>query len=548
MSTDQPINERDDARKISDNVSRDAGGTGKSTMKRRTFLMGLPIVPLLPAVLQAQDGGAPKAKAAGKGAAGGDNSAPKWAGKLQHSDGTVVDADGNAQPGFAHTGSESQQADPKAPYQMPLTQEEQDIMDGKKGPELAKVMKIVVGHGNAFGAPKLVDLGGAPHCSLYTGTDYMKPMIDLFQECADAGLKTYAPYTVNPRCYDVYNVNNNATDMELIYEGYKYQRDLDWVHAQLGAPDLNYRSCACYVPEVGNAPPPGTYVAWAESSAINYGNSALGLRTNRNAGGMELLCGLLGKAPLFGLMTDEGRMANWLVEVKTSKEPDLGVLGTAIGLKVIDGVPFIVGIDQYLGTEVSNDNMHLLKKMGSATAASGAVGLYHVENLTPDAKQKGRKLLKKGYQTYVYDDAEQARVLGNFPVEWEGRPEDPTVALIGCPHNTYKEILDWGTKVTAAVEKRGLKTAAIPTKLFCSNVVRDHLVKEHPLLVGKMTEAKMRFTNMCTVSYAGMKGFSERTFGVTNSPKTRNYYPSVRYLKDDALLEVICTGKIPKGA
>jgi hypothetical protein len=113
---------------------------------------------------------------------------PAYAGSLQTSDGTVVDADGNAQPGFAHTSSEAQQADPKAPYQMPLTQEEQDIMDGKKGPELAKVMKIVVGHGNAFGAPKLVELGGAPHCSLYTGTDYMKPMIDLFQECADAGL------------------------------------------------------------------------------------------------------------------------------------------------------------------------------------------------------------------------------------------------------------------------------------------------------------------------------------------------------------------------
>ena len=100
----------------------------------------------------------------------------------------------------------------------------------------------------------IVDLGGAPHCSLYTGTDYMKPMIDLFQQCADAGLKTYAPYTVNPRCYDLYNVNNNKTDMQLIYEGYRLQRDLDWVHAQLGAPDLNLRSCACYVDEVGNKP------------------------------------------------------------------------------------------------------------------------------------------------------------------------------------------------------------------------------------------------------------------------------------------------------
>jgi predicted aconitase len=525
-------------------------------MKRREFVKTIPLTALLPTGLSALAGSAQAASSAESGNTSGQASpeafgkggvVPDYAEHMQTSDGTVVDTDGNAQPGFAHTGSETQQADPKAPYQMPLTQEEQDIMDGKKGPELAKVMKIVVAHGNAFGAPKLVDLGGAPHCSLYTGTDYMKPMIDLFQECADAGLKTYAPYTVNPRCYDVYNVNNNETDMQLIYEGYKYQRDLDWVHAQLGAPDLNYRSCVCYAPEVGNAPPPGTYVAWAESSATNYGNSALGLRTNRNAGGMELLCGLLGKAPLFGLMTDEGRKANWLIEVKTSKEPDLGVLGTAIGIKVVDGVPFITGMDQYLGTEVSNDNMHLLKKMGSATAAAGAVGLYHVENLTPDAKEKGRGLLKEGYQTYVYDDAEQARVLSTFPVEWEGRPEDPTVALIGCPHNTYEEILDWGTKVTEAVEKRGVNTA-IPTRLFCANVVRDRLVKEHPLLVGKMTEANVRFTNMCVVSYAGMKGFSDRIYGITNSPKTRNYYPSVRYLKDDAILEVILTGKIPKDA
>jgi len=531
-------------------------------MKRRTFVKALPLtaLPLLPGCGNAQDGNrqagkspsgsAQTEKAVAKASSAGSQQRelPAYAGKLGISDHNGLDADGNAQSGFKDAGSANRRKDPKTPYQMPLTKEEQDIMDGKKGPELAKVMKIVVAHGNAFGAEKLVDLGGAPHCSLYTGTDYMKPMIDLFQQCAGAGLKTYAPYTVNPRCYDMYNVNNNETDFQLIYEGYRYQRDLDWVHAQLGAPDLNFRSCACYVDEVGNAPKPGTYVAWAESSAINYGNSALGIRTNRNAGGMELLCGLLGKAPLFGLMTDEGRMANWLIEVKTTGEPDLGVLGSAIGLKVIDGVPFITGMEKYLGTEVSNDNMHLLKKMGSATAATGAVGLYHVENLTPDAKEKGRKLLKEGYQTYVYDDAEQARILATFPVEWEGRPEDPTVCLIGCPHNTYKEILDWGTKVTDALEKRGLKTAAIPTKLFCSNVVRDHLVKEHPLLVGKMTEANMRFTNMCTVSYAGMKDFSERTFGVTNSPKTRSYYPSVRYLKDDALIETVCTGKIPKDA
>jgi hypothetical protein len=429
---------------------------------------------------------------------------------------------------------------------MPLTKEEQAIMDGEKGPELAKVMKIVVAHGNAFGAEKLVKLGGAPHCSLYTGTEYMLPMIKLFQECADAGLKTYAPYTVNPRCYDLYNVNNNATDIEIIYNVYGTQRELDRVHALLGSSDLNFRSCACYLEEVGNKPPAGTYVAWAESSAINYGNSALGLRTNRNAGGMELLCGLLGKAPLFGLMTDEGRMANWLIEVKTSEEPDWGVLGSAIGLKVIDGVPFISGLDTYMGGEITKENMHRLKKMGSATASSGAVGLYHVENVTPDAKEKGRDLLIEGYQTYVFDDAEQARVLATFPVEAEGRPEKPTLCIIGCPHNTYQELVTWGKSVTEAVEKRGLKTAAIPTLLLCATVVRDRLVEDEPLLVGAMKRAGMKFSNMCSLAYVGAKGVSERVYAVTNSPKTRNYYPGVRYLTDDALLEVMCTGEIPK--
>jgi hypothetical protein len=523
-------------------------------MDRRDFCKGIVMVPASTALLSipgtAVAEAAAKAPAPATKAASGGKAAkmPDWAGKLGYSDMSAKDADGNHQLGFSHRSSRPKNDDPKAPYQMPLTDEERAILDGAKGPELAKVMAIVVAHGNAFGAEKLVDLGGAPHSSLFTGQDYLRPMIKMFMECADAGIKSYAPYTVNPRCYDLYNVNNNKKDMEIIYEGYAAQRDLDWMHARLGAPDLNFRSCACYTKEVGNRPEPGTYVAWAESSAVNYGNSALGLRTNRNASGMELLCALIGKAPLFGLMTDEGRMSTWLVEVKTTKEPDLGVLGTAIGRKVIDANPFITGLDKYLGTEVTDENMHLLKKMGSATAAAGAVGLYHVENLTPDAKEKGRKLLKEGYETYVYDDKEQARVLATFPTEFEDRPKDPTVAVIGCPHNTYQEILDWGTKVTEAMEKKGVKKPAIPTKLLCAHVVRDRLVKEHPLLVGKMTAADMRFTNMCSLSYVGMKGFSEEMFAVTNSPKTRNYYPFVRYLKDEPLVETILTGKIPKGA
>ncbi|GAG23173.1 unnamed protein product, partial [marine sediment metagenome] len=60
--------------------------------------------------------------------------------------------------------------------QMKLTKEEQAILDGKEGEEKAKLMKILVAFGNAFGAEKLVELGGAPHSNLYIGAPYMNSM------------------------------------------------------------------------------------------------------------------------------------------------------------------------------------------------------------------------------------------------------------------------------------------------------------------------------------------------------------------------------------
>ena len=160
-------------------------------MERRDFVKALPVLPVLTGAALTQDASAQEVAAQGASGqtaqAGGASSAAKATGKgaaaggygkkdlqefagMGHSDMGATDADGNHKPGFSDRSSKPK-GDPKALYQMPLTQEEQDIMDGKKGPELAKVMKIVVAHGNAFNAERLVDLGGAPHSSLFTGQD-----------------------------------------------------------------------------------------------------------------------------------------------------------------------------------------------------------------------------------------------------------------------------------------------------------------------------------------------------------------------------------------
>ena len=252
-------------------------------MKRREFVKTIPLTALLPAGLSsvqigsAQAADAPAKKAAEGAAKAGAKKLPDYAKNFLTSDMLGLGPDGKPTgQKSTHTGASKADAkhDPAKPHQMKLTREEKDIMNGKEGKEKAKLMKILVAFGNTFGAEKLVDLGGAPHSNMFVGTDYMKSMITMFDQCAKAGLKSYAPFTVNPRPYDLYSLNNNVADMEQIYEGYKLQRELDWMLARLGAPDLNLRSCACYLDEVGNAPKPGTYVAWAESSAVNFGNSA----------------------------------------------------------------------------------------------------------------------------------------------------------------------------------------------------------------------------------------------------------------------------------
>ena len=100
---------------------------------------------------------------------------------------------------------------------MTLTREEQDILNGSKGPVMAKVLKTIVMHGELFGAERLADCGGAPHTSLYTGAPWVEPVLEMFEEIADAGLKAFAPYTVNPMALDLYTVGQDPVkrNMEL---------------------------------------------------------------------------------------------------------------------------------------------------------------------------------------------------------------------------------------------------------------------------------------------------------------------------------------------
>ena len=152
-------------------------------------------------------------------------------------------------------------------------------------------------------------------------------------------------------------------------------------------------------------------------------------------------------------------------------------------------------------------------------------------------------MLVKGDKTYVYDDAEQQLTIDTYENMWPDKSGDPNAVFIGCPHNTYQEVVWWAKAVTDALDAAGKEKTAIPVYMFMPNVVRTRLLEEESELAGKARRAGMFYTNMCAVTYSGMKGFSERIRGITNSAKTRAY-SNIRYFPDPVLLNAIVTGKI----
>ena len=274
-------------------------------------------------------------------------------------------------------------------------------------------------------------------------------------------------------------------------------------------------------------------LAWSESSAVVFANSVLGARTNRNAAGIDLLCNVLGKAPLFGLLTDEGRRASWLVEVRSSKLPDGQLLGSAIGQRVVADVPYIAGLDRFLGPASDGATLSYLKDMGAAAASNGAVGLYHVENITPEAVAMGRGLLPEGYSQYAVSDAELERVMRDYPVLWKRSDARPRLCFIGCPHLSLQQVAWWAESILDALREAGRVKTQVDTYLCAAPQVL-RVFRRRDRQYERATRAGVRFTSICPLMFMS-NPLARRKAVVTNSNKLRTYSTARFFLADDVL-------------
>ena len=242
-------------------------------------------------------------------------------------------------------------------------------------------MKSLVMYGDTFGAKKMVPATGQAHLVTSFGLSVTTALFDVMDELIAAGLHAEQPFTMDPRPLDFENVPCNFLQRIVFGVMYGKQEDYEGQLRRLGLKNDKAFTCTCYMDEVGNVPARGQVLSWSESSAVVYANSVLGARCNRNSAYMDIFGAILGRVPYFGLLTDEGRRASWVVEVKTSKRPEAQVLGSAIGLKVMEDVPYIKGLAPFLGGQLDDSAKAYLKDMGAASASNGAVGLYHVEGL-----------------------------------------------------------------------------------------------------------------------------------------------------------------------
>ena len=419
---------------------------------------------------------------------------------------------------------------------MELTKTQQEMLDGKQGEVMAKVAKTLVMYGEAFNAEKMVEVSSDyNHLVTSFGLGVLDPVYELMNTLIDAGVMSKQKFTADPRPLDP-NVPANFIQ-NLIFKKFMYNKQAFYEDQlqKLGLLDKDGFTCTCYMHEAGNTPKMDDVLSWSESSAVVYANSVLGARCNRNSGILDLMGSVAGFVPYFGLLTDEGRKAKWVIKINTTKKPEAQLLGSAIGMKVMEDVPYVIGLDKYLGDELNDAACTYLKDFGAACASNGAVGLYHIDKLTPEAKKYGEELILKDAKDYVIDDAELERVYKSYPVIWKKKDAKPKLCFIGCPHMSLEQLKTWTVNVNNKLKENKTKQVSIPTVFTAApGVIKEFNKTEYRSM---LDESGVVLSYICPLMYMNNPACASMPV-ITSSNKLRTY-TSAKFYTEDEILDII---------
>jgi len=367
-----------------------------------------------------------------------------------------------------------------------LTKEQEKMLEGGHGEVIERQMRLLVRLGEIYKADKMIDIGSAQ----VAGVSYKSigdPGLEFLEDIAKKGAKVKILTFLNPAGMDM----EDWKEMGFPEDFAIMQKRIMDAFEKMGI--VMSATCTPYL--AGNLPRFREHIAWSESSAVSFSNSVIGARTNREGGPSALAAAICGFTPNYGLHLDENRKPQLLVKVDAKLEfnADFGALGSHVGK-----IPYFTGI--------KNANTDNLKALGAAMAASGAVALYHVDGMTPEANAMDTK----GLETIEVGEKELKEAYAKL-----NTGKDPDLVVIGCPHASLREIISIAKKVEG-------KRLRKPLWVCTSRVMKDAATRMG--LTAKIEKAggKIVADTCMVVSPIEQMGF--KTTGV-DSGKAGNYLP-----------------------
>ncbi len=315
---------------------------------------------------------------------------------------------------------------------MQLTKFEEDMYNGEYGEGKAECMEILVSLGKIYDAEKMIPITSAQVSGVSyktigdAGLDFV---VDLGKK-AEVELETM----LNPAGVDIENWEELGFSKEFT------DKQIDIINGYESIGVMSTCTCTPYL--IGNTPLLNEHVAWSESSAVCYVNSVIGARSNREGGPSALLAAIVGRTPYYGNHLLENRTADMIFDVdyEFSNEAEIGALGYYVGQIVNDQKPYF--------KLNGNPGRNNLKALGAALASSGAVSLYHVENVTPESEfARTHSTFEEKEVINIDKDIIEDALVGLSTTD-----KVPDLVCLGCPHASITEI----QKVAQLVEGRKL--------------------------------------------------------------------------------------------
>ncbi|MBQ4597857.1 MAG: aconitase X catalytic domain-containing protein [Methanocorpusculum sp.] len=332
---------------------------------------------------------------------------------------------------------------------MQLDKYDQALLDGEYGETKQKMMEILVSLGKIYDAERLIEVKNVQ----VSGAS--------FKTIGDAGLewlnslsgKAVVPSFLNP----IGMPREGWESLGIPGEFGRKQLEVNAAYTRLGIRP----SCTC-TPYYFTLIERGDHLAWSESSAVVYANSVLGARTNREGGPSALASALTGKTPEYGLHIVKNRLPEIefrLADPEAAKswtQAEYGALGIIAGAISGNKIPLFKGI---------RPKADMLKSMGAAMAASGAVALFHVEDITPEARFPF-------FKKHFAEDEREVITIENEEIKELFSELEPEAVAVGCPHLSRDELAELADLLDGRTVKMPFYVfAAAEMKSSCADAV-----------------------------------------------------------------------------